>query len=116
MAVETIGYPSRVAAVTALAEAGKSPEAIAEMTGLSLLNVRVHLSHIKKRRRVRRKKLVGTEYRQAVWLDRRVVDALRPAADARRMPVTELVRDILATIVEDGITDGVLDDGIGLGS
>ena len=40
-----------------------------------------------------------------------VLDALRPAAERRKITVAELVRRIVATVADEGMVDAVMDDG-----
>lgn len=110
MSIETLGYPSRMAAIAAMDKQGKTPAEMAEAIGVGLLTARTYRSIARRQERIRRRRLVDQQFRQAIWFDRRVVDALRPAADARRVPVTELVRDLICTIAEDQLVTAVLAD------
>lgn len=110
MAIATLGYPSRMAAVDALDADGKSTEEIARLTGMKVTTVRSVRSLARSARVVRRQRLVEEDFRQAIWFDRRVIDTLRPEADRRRVPVTELVRDLVSTIAEDGLVNAILED------
>lgn len=49
-------------------------------------------------------------HRRTVTVDVDVLDALRPAAEARGLSVNELARRLLATIADEAMTDAVLDD------
>lgn len=112
MSIPTLGYPSRTAMVAGELRRGARPEEIAERAGLPLKTVRV-LRSMLKRRSYRRMPPVGAANRLLVYLDRQVVGGLTPHAARRGMRSTELVRCLLATVLEENLVDAILDDDDG---
>lgn len=95
-----LGYPSVIAAVTALRSEGLTTREIAGEIGQqpsSVLAMEYRQYHAKRPRQL--------------VLDPRTILKLQPAAQARGITVMALAGQLLDTIVRDQIIDAVLDDG-----
>ena len=102
-----LGYPSRTEAVVALKRSGLSTRAIAERIGIQMKTV-VALEHSSDRwRKPRPSERMG----RTVVFPVDVLDALALHAAKRGMHANRLACLIVATVVDDGMVDAVLDDG-----
>ncbi|CAA2142820.1 hypothetical protein [Hyphomicrobium sp. ghe19] len=96
--VPTLGFPSKSAAIEAMKAANMPPKEIAAAIGISLRNYYRLEAYTRKGRG-----------RQIV-LSRDMMDAAAPHAKVRNISVHELMRQILETVLEEGMVDNVLDD------
>ena len=109
--IQTLGYPSRTAAVAALRAQGLTVPQIAAETGIAanivhclLRSERVHV----RRNRSRPNGYWGQVRQIGIPVDDLAI--LVPQAAKRRISVNELVRQLIFVITEDGLVDSVLDD------
>ena len=102
-----LGYPTRTEAVHALRKQGLTTREIAQRIGISASSVTALELGGAGRRAVR----PSEQHGRTVVLSIDVLDALRPAAERRKITVAELVRRIVATVADEGIVDAVMDDG-----
>ena len=101
----TLGYPSQTEAVLALREQGLRTCEIADKVGVS----RGHVVSLEKKARER---MNGTRRRGYASIPPEFVDPLVPLAEARGMTARQLILKLLATIIDDGMVDAILDDGV----
>ena len=102
-----LGYPTRTEAVHALRKQGLTTREIAGRFGISTSAVTALELGGGGCRAVRPSERLG----RTVVLSIDVLDALRPAAERRKITVAELVRRIVATVADEGMVDAVMDDG-----
>ncbi len=99
----TLGYPTRTDAVIALRKLNMTDVQIAEQLGIhpNTVSALIH-SHKRKRQ--------ADELQRTVRVDIDAIEQLRPAAEARGIQPNELIRRLVATIADEGLTDAILDD------
>ena len=100
--IPTLGYPSRTAAVAALAKQGKSMPEIADLVGITVKQAQ-NLYYDANKWRYERVK---------VHLRRDILDELSPHARKRGINSHELAERILKVIQDDNLVDAILDDRI----
>ena len=107
-AIETLGYPTRTAAVVALREQGLSTKAIAAKIGIAPKTVSALENS------ATRVPAPGNRTRRSsnsVEFDYALREQLRRHARVRDVSVEALARLILETVVYSDLVDAVLDDG-----
>lgn len=106
---QTLGYPSRTAAVLALRAQGLRPAAVARKLGIPHKTVAaLECSARRSKRRAR----PAEENGRTVVFSTDVLDSLAVHAARRGIHVNALARRIVATVVDENIVDAVLDDGM----
>ena len=103
--VPTLGYPTRTAAVQALAANGLHTSEIARRIGIEEKSVSALLCS------ARRSKRPAEKNGRTVLFPIDILNALRIAAAKRNISVNELARRIVEAVADDGLIDAVLDDG-----
>ena len=109
------GYPSRTEACLGLAARGLKSQEIAEALYLDTSTVAALIAS-----RRRRAGVVTPEERplhengRTIQVSNDVLDALLLHAARRGITVNQLVRNVLANVVDDGLVDAVLDDATDL--
>lgn len=98
--IPTAGYPSRTAAMLALADEGLSEAEIALRLGVAPHRVRYVISGAYARQRDRR----------AFALPAPTYGLYRRAAERRGLTAPELIQEILEVVARDGMVDAILDD------
>ena len=106
-AIPTLGYPSRTAACLALREQGLDDAAIAAKTGIEKKNVSALLCGALKARSQRPAERNG----RTIVFPNDILEALHPYAGQRGKTVNAIAREIVDTVVQEGLVDAVLDDG-----
>lgn len=107
VAIPTLGYPSRTAAVLALRAKGIHQRDIGVRIGISHSTVAALEASAK--RTFRHKRPAEVNGRTVVFpID--ILEALRPHAEKRNTTPNALARMIVDTVVDEGIIDAVLDD------
>lgn len=104
----TLGFPSRTAAAIALHSAGLSNREIADRMGIEQKNVYSLLAGKGAQKRATRP---AEQLGRTVLFPNDILVRLGPAAHARGITVNELARRLVETAVDDGLIDGILDDG-----
>ena len=104
---QTLGYPSRTAAVAGLRAQGFDTRQIAKAIGIAPSTV-VALEH--GAGRPRRMPRPSEEMGRTVVFPTDVLDTLAPHAARRGIHVNSLARLIVTTVVDEGMIDAVLDD------
>ena len=99
----TLGHPTRTDAVMAMRGEGVAPGAIAATMGISTEAVSAFETYGRRR--------AGFGNRTCL-LPGELLDALRIDAEARGVTANALVRRLIETIVDEGLVDAVLDDGV----
>ena len=108
-AIETLGYPSRTAAVVALRAQGLTTRVIAAKVGIDPKTVSALENNSASRASV-----AGNRTRRcsnSVEFDYALREQLRRHARVRDLSVEALARLILETVVYSDLVDAVLDDG-----
>lgn len=108
--IDTLGQVSRTAAFAKMDAEGVTPEQAAELTGLKLSTCRSYFAIVRRNNPYRHRR-PSPRGRKAYWIDIDVIEALQPHADARRLPMSEFIRELLATIADEQLVAAVLDDG-----
>ncbi len=108
MTIPTLGYVSRTDAVLALTRQGLGPREIASKLGIDL--DAVYALRASGRERIAPRLAPVHRPRRQIEIDTVILTALSRPAAARGVSVTELVRQLLAAIVEDELVAAVLDD------
>ena len=102
-----LGYPSRTAAVIGLRTAGHTTRDIARAIGIEEKTViALEIGSSRPRREPRPSQQMG----RTVVIPVDVLDALGPHAARRCISVNYLVREIISTVVDEGMVDAVMDD------
>lgn len=103
----TLGYPSRTDAVLALRSAGRTTRQIANQIGIEEKTVlALELSAGRPKRHPRPAEQLG----RTILFPRDILDSLGPHAARRGIHPNSLARLIVATVVDEGLIDSVLDD------
>jgi len=108
MAIPSLGYPSMTAAAVALSDEGASDREIADKLEIEPHRVQALIRQATERAKRAAEGKVPNYL--AVFLPERAV--LLPAAEARNISISELVRRIVLATAQDGFIDAVLDDGV----
>ncbi|MBN9600854.1 MAG: helix-turn-helix domain-containing protein [Afipia sp.] len=98
---ETLGYPSRTAAIAALRAQGDSCRQVADKLGVSLGTVAALANSYKRK--------IASQNR-TVLFPARVIERLHDPARSRGLLPHELIRQIVETVAEDSLVDAILDD------
>lgn len=107
-AKETLGYPTRTAAVTALRTQGLGTLAIAEMIGIPAKTVTALEASANRKTALPKK---SRRQPTTIELDAELMVQLRPHAKFREKSVVALAKELLDTVVYEHLIDAVLDDG-----
>lgn len=109
--IPALGYPSRTAAALALKLQGRSMREIADQLGIEPKNAAALVYSAERQKGGRRRRKRSWEgVVRTVCIDRGDLEMLEPQAAKRGIHVNELVRRLIYTIAEEGLTDSVLDD------
>lgn len=103
---ETLGYPSRTAAVLALRGKGKTTRQIATTIGIDIKTVAALECSAARTRKTRPAEQLG----RTVLFPLDVLESLAPHAAKRCMHPNRLARLIVETVVDEAMIDAVLDD------
>lgn len=106
MGKETLGYPTRTAAVQALRREGRTTGEIARLIGIEVKTVAALEASASRWRAVSSKPTTPASF--AIPLNTRV--RLRPDAARRGVSVDRLVLMLVDAVAEGGLVDAVLDD------
>ena len=102
-----LGYPSRTAAVIGLRAQQLTTRQIARASGIEETTVvALECGSSRPRREPRPSEQMG----RTVVIPVDVLDALGPHAAKRCISVNQLAREIIATVVDEGMIDAVMDD------
>ncbi len=102
----TLGYPSRTAAVQALRRQNVDTAGIARRIGIHPKAV------VALEASARRTRAIVAEGNRTVLFPKDTLDRLAFAAADRAISANELARRIVETVIDDGLIDAVLDDGL----
>lgn len=102
-AKQTLGYPSRTAAVVALTEKKIPDGEIARRIG-------IEVSTVAALRCSARRKRPAEENGRTVLFPNDLLDAIRSDAERRGISANELARRIVQVTADDGLIDALLDD------
>lgn len=103
---QTLGYPSRTAAVAALRQSGLSTQQIANRIGIEPKTVSALEADQRRTRAATATIPSGVVFPLSVRL------RLRPAAARRSMSVEQLMVEMMERIADDCLVDAILDDGV----
>lgn len=99
---ETLGYPTRTAAVVALRAKRFTLQQIADQIGIKVATVSA-LEHKYKRKMA--------EQNRTILFPTSMLEKLEKPAKHRGLSSNQLIREIVEAVVDDGLIDAVLDDG-----
>lgn len=105
-----MAYATKTEAVIDLRKSGLTTRQIADMVGIEPNNVTA-LEH--SARRGKRAKRPAETLGRTVLFPADVLDALGPFAAKRGVHPNTLARQIVTTVIDEGLVDAVLDDGAG---